>query len=106
MCLFPPVTERELKQRIDAAVRARDYPLLEQLGQEVKGRPGLAAIRKTIKKNMKRLADELKIEADRAREREFESTMVSKVAPGDKLLRPSMPKIFLENPVSTFWLKS
>lgn len=96
--VMPLWSERELKQKIDAAVRARDYPLLEELSQEAKGRPGLATVRKTIKKHMKRLADELKIEADRARERELESNS-AKAAAVDKPLRPSMPKIFLDNPV-------
>eukprot|EP00952_Eustigmatos_sp_NYUAD-ZCMA_P004593 20216-Eustigmatos_ZCMA.PRE.1 len=53
-----PPTEQEVRQRIEAAARARDLPRLESMCRELKGRPGLGAIRKALKKHVRRLVDD------------------------------------------------
>jgi hypothetical protein len=54
-CCYCCPAERELKRRIEAAARNKDVTALEGISREIKGRPGLATVRKSIKKHTKRL---------------------------------------------------
>lgn len=48
-----------MQQRIALATAANDVKALEELAVEIKGTPGLATMRKTIKKHIKKITDKM-----------------------------------------------
>lgn len=49
------MAERRLIMKMEDGVRDRDLAQLEKTARELKGKPGLGPIRKTIKKHIKKL---------------------------------------------------